>query len=246
MAEKPLPTGNELKLSRRDFSRFATAIFASMAVGKGLSELADGVTLGELPVYLQSREIGALEPISTNILGLDGNILSISDEKLLFDPSGTFFVPHRKFDYAHRTNRPHSIGEAYDIGANLFDIDANNVNGVLYAEHGLIPQLELELGRRSIHLKLPIVVDVNERGAKLGKPRHTYEKLIEYVASLSDPEYPLAVSTELKRGVFDIDALYQMFDIHQRYNVPVMMHAPDWAQLSQVVNEIATSQQAPG
>jgi hypothetical protein len=161
--------------------------------------------------------------------------LTITPEgKLLFEPSGEFFSPGRVFRYVHRANDVEFIHKAHDMGANLFDIDANDVDGAVYAEHGIVPQVELRLGSLGINLHLPVVVDQNEMELKLGMPTYKYEQLVACVASLSTADHPLAVSTELKRGNFDRATLVEMLNIHQRHNVPVIMHPTDPHQLDTI------------
>src|SRR5690606_16131863 len=124
-----------------------------------------------------------------------------------------------------RANDIEAIGRTYGNGAHLIDIAASNVNGVLYAEHGIVPQFESHPGELHIKSHLPMVIDRDEEEFKLGMPEYTYEALIAYVASLDTDENPLAVSTELKRGKFGRGVVSMLFDIHQRYDIPVRVHS---------------------
>lgn len=237
---------SDYKISRRDFLRSMTVAAGAVAVAYAGRELAEGVRFNKPPVRVVDKLIGDIEMRPERIFGKDGSILGFAGNALLFEPSQSsevdpetdFFVSDKVFRYIHRANRLDIISEAFEQGANLFDIDANNLDGVIYAEHGLVPKV----GDR----RLPVVVDVNERGIKFGRPAYTYEELVQFIGTRSkDCGYPLGVSTELKRGVFDFDAIHQLLDIHQRHGVPVMMHGPDSENILMIGNEIAAIYHEP-
>ncbi len=247
MNERLQYSTDEQGLSRREFFRRARNSFFGAAVLATGYRLTEGVSLNEPPLDLRTVSFGRhIENTQLSFGEIseksEERVMTITPEgKLLFEPSGEFFAPGREFSYIHRANSIEFIHKAHDMGANLFDIDANDVNGTVYAEHGIIPQLELRLGKRDINLKIPIVFDRGEEELKLGMPKYTYEELVACVASLSTPEHPLAVSTELKRGEFELLTLNEMLNAHQRYDVPVIMHPTDPLQLEMLGKEIASS-----
>lgn len=225
MAEQQISGTEEKKFSRREF-----ALFGAVAVAQVLTE---GAAFNRRPTREldNSKNIDAIELISSNVFGEEGGTLSTSRGKLLYDPYDNFFTPESKFSYIHRANRIVAIDEAYSEGANLFDIDINNVDGVLYGEHGLVPRVNMHLGRRDLSFWLPLVVDVNELALKIGRPKHKYEELVEYIASKSGSDNILSVSAELKRGRFNESTIREIIDIHHKYKVPVMMHSGQWSHL---------------
>lgn len=164
---------------------------------------------------------------------------------LLYEPSGLFFTPGREFEYVHRgANSLEAIKRSVEEGANLLDLDANDMHGDVRGEHGIIPQVTLRIGRQSINLHFPGVIDVNEKELRLGMPS-TYEELVAYVASLSTPDNPIAMSVELKRGEFEVETLEMMLGIHKKYNVPVIMHSPDSERLMAIGNKLAVLYNVP-
>lgn len=241
----PYSSGN-YEITRRDFLRAATAFVGATAVAYVGREICKGVRFNEPPVDVKDKSIGEVELLSSDVFGRGGGSLLVTGRTLLFDPvkgsvsepGGDFFVSDKVFRYIHRANKIDVINQAYEEGANLFDIDANNVDGVIYAEHGLVPQVG--------DSQLPLVIDVNEWGVKLGRPAHTYEELVQLIGILSKEHgRPLGVSTELKRGVFDFDAIHQLLDIHQRHGVPVMMHGPNSDNILSIGDEIAAVYHLP-
>lgn len=230
------------KISRRKLLAGGIG-FAALA----LHELPKDIALNKPPLDMHVVSVGRTiddvqlfsEKISEND---EEKVITVTPEgTVLFEPSGIFFAPGREFNYVHRGgNSREAILESYSKGANLFDIDANDVGGTVRGEHGIIPQFKLRLGRRSINLYLPAVIDINEEEVRLGMSS-TYEELIAYIASLNTPERPLAVSTELKRGEFDLGTLEKMFTVHRAYNVPAIMHSPDPERLVLVGNELAAA-----
>ena len=132
------------------------------------------------------------------------------------------------------------IENAYARGANLLDIDANDVNGTVYGEHGVVPQVKISLGRLGLHLHLPVVVDQNEEQIMLGMPP-TYEELLSHIHLLSTVERPIATSTELKRGDFTQNTLNETLAMHKEYNVPVIMHPTGSLKLDIIGDEAASS-----
>lgn len=233
-------------ISRREFLRATGAFIGAAAVAYAGREISNGVRFNEPPVNVRDKSIGEVEFRSSGIFGERGGALSVTGGTLLFDPSGdygidsgeSFFASGKNYRYIHRANKITVINEAYEDGANLFDIDVNNVGGVLYAEHGII----LQAGNR----RLPFVVDVNEWGVKFGRPAYTYEELVQLIGSLSkECGRTLGVSAELKRGVFDFDAIHQLLDIHQRHEVPAMMHGHDSENILLIGDEIAAIYHTP-
>lgn len=250
MREQPRPLVSEQKLSRRELFRRGRNAIAAAAIAAAAYKLNEGISLRQPPVVLKTVSVGRINEgvqlFSEVSPEADGKrpITITPEGELLFEPSGEFFAPGREFSYIHRANSIEVIHRAHSMGANLFDIDANDVNGTLYGEHGIVPQFDLSLGRLNIELQLPAVIDQNEAELKLGMPNDKYEELVACVASLSTAEQPLAVSTELKRGKFELDTLNKMLGIHQRYNVPAILYSPDPSQLEVMGNKIAQSYNA--
>ena len=89
-------------------------------------------------------------------------------------------------------------------------------------------------------MPIPAVIDINEGEYRAGMPLYRYEQLVAHIAALSkECGYPLAVSTELKRGEFDAETLIAMIDIHRKYGVPVLMHSTDQERLIEVGGIVA-------
>jgi hypothetical protein len=244
MSEQLRPLSDERKLSRRELIRRGAYALAATALAATAHRLTEGISLSEHPLILRTVSIDrmgeTIQLLTANNREIDEErVMSITSEgKLLFEPNGEFFSQGREFSYIHRANSTEVIHKAHDMGANLFDIDANDVDGTLYAEHGIVPQFEWSLGSLGVGFKVPAVVDQNEMELKLGMPKYKYEQLVACVASLSTAEHPLAVSAELKRGDFDRSTLEELLDIHQRYNVPVIVNPSEPHQLDVISNEI--------
>lgn len=239
----------EQRISRRKL--LLRSVGAAVAA-TSLYKLSEGVSLGTYPLEVRpvfvERFAEDVQLFSEEISeeGEEKLITITPEGKLLFEPSGMFFAPGREFKYVHRGgNSFKAIEEAYAKGADLFDIDANDVNGMVHGEHGIIPHVQLELGKLGINLYLPAVLDINEKEVKLGMPS-TYEELVAHIASLSTPERPLAISTELKRGEFELSTLERMVAIHQAYNIPAVVHSPDPERLTLVGSELAALYNIPG
>lgn len=245
---------NEKKISRRELIRRALFSTATIATARTLTE---GISLNTPPVEVRPRIISKdAEKISfTSELGTDtdrqGIITITSDGKLFYEPSENpgeeFFIDGEEGSYAHRSNTIESINIAYNNGANLFDIDANDVtdmNGTVYGEHGKIPRIKFKTAGIDVDFRLPLVLDQNEAEIKIGMP-DSYEDLIRYIAKLKkEGGRPLAVSTELKRGEFKPDTIYNiMLGIHQRHGIPVMMYHAD-PQIFEATANLITTQQS--
>lgn len=249
MTEHLPPLNGEQKTTstRRSFVTGLAAVAFALAADRGLSELRTGIRLNAPPLYMQTREFIDIELLSE----IDGGTFSKSIDKqsggrrLLFDPTGEFFIPGREFGYIHRGgNGLEDIERAYQVAVNemeageveflLFDVDLGEVQGKYYAEHGLIPRFEIKIGRRAIGVHYG-VVDVGEKEIALNLP-DTYESVVEFVGSLG---YPFAISVELKRGEYGPDEVKDVIDIHQRRGVPVVMQSPNPEQLLHVGNEVA-------
>lgn len=172
----------------------------------------------------------------------EGPVAVTPNGRLKFETSDqVFFYPDREIKYVHRTNDITAIDEAWEQGAELFDIDANRVGDTVYAEHGIIPQVNIKLGKFVIRRSLPVVLDANEKEFRLRMPDYTYEQLIAHIAHLKRRGRPLAVSAELKRGDFDVETLIKMLDIHREYDVPVLMHSPKPNHLKKTGRAVASA-----
>lgn len=217
MEDEPRLTGNE-GISRRKFLAFGGAVvLGAMPARVGIRLDAPPLEVKPVPMERENKDVRI-------ILEEDGseNIIRITlNGEVLYDPLGEFFVDGTR-EYVHRGgNSIESINEAYERGTELFDVDANDVNGVIYGEHGIIPHLDLA----GLGLHLPIIVDIDEGELMLGMP-NTYEELVAHIAYLSTYGRPLGVSVELKRGPFEPDTLSWMIATHRKYKVPVMVHTP--------------------
>lgn len=223
-------------LSRRAF--LAGVIGA--AATKKAGDLLDLVGISGYPLEVHTKSAG--RSAEDSFEAETGHIITVaSDGTLLIEPDGMFFAPEREFEYSHRGgNTFQSIEEAFAMGATLFDIDANAIGGGVYGEHGIVPQLEVSIGRRRIALRLPAVIDVNEKELKLGMPS-AYRELVAYIADLSTPERPLAVSVELKRGRFDLAAIESMLAVHREYGLPAILHSQNTEWLASVGGELAAT-----
>jgi hypothetical protein len=245
MSEQLRPLGDKQRLSRRELIRRGAFALAATALVGTAHELREGISLSEHPLILRTVSIDrmgeTMQLLTANDREVDEErVMSITSQgKLLFEPTGEFFSQGREFSYIHRANSTEVIHKAHDMGANLFDIDANDVDGTLYAEHGIVPQFEWNVGSFGVGFKVPAVVDQNEMELKLGMPKYKYEQLVACVASLSTAEHPLAISTELKRGDFDRDTLEELLDVHQKYNVPVIVNPSEPHQLEVIGDGIS-------
>lgn len=240
--ETTQPLGyEEQRISRRDLLIATRNILGAVAIATVCKKLSEGVAFNkpELLIELIANQRNEHTVHKLNHGADVEQQLSVTgDGRLLFEPSGQFFTDEREFTYIHRSgNSIESIYEAHRMGANLFDIDVNNVGGIIYGEHGLVPQINARLGRFSLRVALPIVIDIHEKEIILDKPKHTYESLVACAASLSTEENPLAISSELKRGNFDPETIEKLLRIHQVYNVPVIMHSPDTTWISKIAAE---------
>lgn len=152
-----------------------------------------------------------------------------SEANLLVDYRA-FFVPNRRLEIVHRGgNSIEAIDKAFLIkGANIFDIDANDHDGKIYGEHGII----LDIGGDN-HL----VFDPTEGRLTTVTPA-TLEELIKHVHSLSTPRNPLGVQIELKHGAFKEKTLKELIDILYKYNMPSII-IPNGRQkeLHKILNE---------
>lgn len=239
---------DDRKISRRALLVGAAGV---LMAAKAKDRLSEGISLSPPSLDVRAVSVNRADEgvqLLSEEVSEEGQekVVTITPEgKLLFEPSGMFFAPGREFNYIHRGgNSFEAIFESFTKGADLFDIDANDVGGRVHGEHGIIPQVKLKLGRRSVALHFPVVFDVDEKEFKLGMPK-TYEELIAYIASLSSPERQLAVSTELKRGEFEPDAIDAMLAIHQQYNIPAIMHSPDSERLTSTWHELAALYNLP-
>lgn len=138
---------------------------------------------------------------------------TLKDEKVLFKQHSQIKVGHRS------GNSIEDIDKAHAQGIQIFDIDANRVNKKTYGEHGWVAALGI--GDKSIEL---FVIDENEGEFKLGAPSHEVWELVSHIGKKSTPEWPLAVSMELKRGVFEPDSLKELFDTFEAYGVPALIN----------------------
>lgn len=247
MAERLRYPDDTPRISRRQF------IGGVMAAAAAAYMLPKGVSFNKPPLEVRPFVVGVtegdLQLFSEDIFenGAENIITVTRGGKVLVQPSGVFFTPGREFSYVHRGgNSFEAIDEAYSKGADIFDIDANDVGGTVYGEHGIIYQAELHLGDPGVRFgfHLPVVVDVNEEELRFGMP-NTYEELIAYIASLSTDERPLAVATELKRGEFKLGTLERMSAILQKYNVPAIIQSPDQERLALIGNELASVHDMP-
>lgn len=248
-AVERLQSLGERRLSRRAVLQLGAAVAVEALLIEGGHQLKEGVSFNKPPLTLRTVSIEKGEVYQPFLLTNDqepdnGTHLIITSEgRLLIEPDGQFFVDGRDFSYIHRANNVEMIQNAYDIGANMFDIDVNLVkttgikksaSGVLIAEHGIVPQVEVSIGGRAIRITLPGVIDINEKEVKLGMPKYTYEDLVAYIESLSTPENVLAVSAELKRGNFEPETLGEIIRIHKKYNIPAVIHSTDLEYLSMI------------
>lgn len=236
-----------IKISKNAFTRRQLlAGLGGLGCALATAELERGVMFAEPPLSIQTVLAGRVPEDTWEVSrGVDseygeGVLTYTSAGHLLYEPSGEFFFPDREFEYARRSNSADRIESAYDKGANLFDIDANDVNGTVYTEHGIVPQVKVRFGKYLLKSHFPGVLDINEEEIKFGMPS-TYEQLIALIGSLSTSKNRLAVSTELKRGDFELSTLYDMFAAHQEYNVPVIMHSPGLHRLKSIDTEIKFS-----
>lgn len=223
-------------LSRRAFLAGLIGAVATKKTGDLLSRAG----ISGYPLEVRTKPAG--RSAEDSFEAETGHIITLaSDGTLLIEPDGIFFVPGREFEYSHRGgNTFQSIEEAFAMGATLFDIDANAIGGGVYGEHGIVPQLEVGIGKRRIALRLPAVIDVNEKELKLGMPS-AYRELIAYIADLSTPERPLAVSVELKRGRFDLAAIESMLAVHRECGLPAILHSQNSEWLASVGGELAAT-----
>lgn len=237
MEQLPYRRVEKRKLSRRALLAGGIGAVAAAALRKIPKDISFGKPPLDVDMIPAGRMAGDIDSSAED--GIH-NVISITPGgKLLYEPSGLFFTPGKEFKYVHRGgNSLEAIYESYSKGGNLFDIDANDVHGNVRGEHGFIPQGTLRIGGLHLNLHIPVVLDVNEKEVKFGMPSG-YEELIAYIASLSTPERPLAVSTELKRGQFDPSTIEKMFAIHQAYNVPVIMYSLDNERLVAIGNQLA-------
>ncbi len=216
---------------------------AAIAVSIGVSEVAKDLRFSPPTLDIQPRLAGRIAGIGSERLfprddfeGERREIITITDkDHLIYEPDGEFFTEGREFNYNHRTNNPDFLLETYRAGANLFDIDINNHNGTLYPEHGIIVQI----GFKGLQLAA-FRIDVNEKRFSRGLPSQTYEEIVAFVSSLSTDENPLAISAELKRGEVTPGKIIEIFAVHRKYGVPVIIHSPRKGELREMSGEIAS------
>lgn len=192
--------------------------------------VTEGVSFNKPPLRLRSFTIG-MDPNDDirlfeehiNRIDDEGTIIRTADGKALFEPRGPFFSSDMNFLYGHRLgNSPERIEEAYEEGADLFDLDTSVYKGIIYVEHGIVlPQL---------------VVDVNEAEVKIGMP-HTFEEVIYCIASLSSEERQLAAALELKRGYYGEKEVRSILNTLDDYGVPAIVSPSDPGQLAFLGNE---------
>lgn len=235
MEDRLRPSGNEQKLSRREFLGRARDAIAAAAIIATTHELQEGVSFNKPPLALRTKSIvrtgesiHLLSGHTSDSEASDGESLVtiLRDGRLLFEPSGEFFdgTPRR---YIHRANSTEVIRRTHAMGANLFDIDANDVNGTIYPEHGIVPQYTVRLGKMGLHLHLAMVIDVDEQEVKLGMPSESFEGLIALIGDLNTTENPLAASIELKRGDWKQSTLEGMFGTLKQKDVPAIIKPSD-------------------
>lgn len=226
MTEHLQPNGNRKNISRRELLLLGRNTILAAAGLTTINMLSDGVSLDKPPPDVRKIDgVNRFKEIQFSSEGSpegrrQGLVTITAEHKLFFEPSGEYFTDDREYWYTHRANSIEHIYRAHKLGANVFDIDANDVDGTVWAEHGVIPQRDMN-GRR---MKLPMVFDLNEKEIKLGMPKYTYGELVAYIASISTVENPLAIFTEFKHGPFEPETVSRMLDDNQTHDVAVMMY----------------------
>ena len=241
---------NERKFSRRGL---IGGFIGSVAIGAAVAQLEKGIMLTPPPLEIKdatiSRTIEGVELYSISTLEEDGNesILTVSKGRLLYEPTGQFFG--YPMLYVHRggngrVTASEVLRKADQEGREgplILDVDANLVNGVVHAEHGIVYKSGLPLLRRLP----PFIVDIHEGELRLGN-LETYEEVVAHAAKLSgDYTRKIALSIELKRvddgTEFSVPVLHEMCAINQRYKVPAIMHSPNPNQFDAISREVASS-----
>lgn len=227
----------EARFSRRDVLRWGASAMAAAAITAASSESGIGVSFNkpQLEVYPRffgrtSEDVAGAQLLSFDHLETDReDVVSITKSgKILIEPDGYFFYPGRMFDYVHRGgNSFEAIHESYELGADMYDMDAIVVGPEVYGEHGMMFQLRLNLGWIGLKFEASLVFDPNEKEVTFGAP-NTYDELLAEMARLNRE---VAASTELKRGEFDRDKLRMMINAHLRHRIPAILHPTDPSQL---------------
>lgn len=216
MGEKFTPSLSENSYTRRDVLRLAVG----GTVALGIKKLESGVRLAPPKIEPKPFQLspGVLEMLHRS--EVDHGLTLSSPDRLYVETGFPFFVNESPINESHRAgNGIREIDKGYKEGIQLFDIDANDVGGVVYGEHGFVPTLKI--GR--FEFRIPCVIDINEREFKLGKPHKRIDELIKHVGNLSTPERPLGVKIELKRGTFKENALNGVLNSLETNKVPALI-----------------------
>jgi hypothetical protein len=198
-----IPRQTEQQITRREFLRLSGA--GALSILAFIAIRNRGVTL--LPPEIQARLMDYDLEVGTWALALN------------FIQTQKFFCRETKLYRAHRAgNTPEDTNKAFRLGANVFEMDLNIVNGKAFVEHGWFLQQDV-----SDH-ELNFVFDPAELKVKL-KPPHTFKEVIEHIASLSTPQKPLGVSMELKHGTYTPQVINSLIDTLLQYNVPALIQS---------------------
>lgn len=194
-------------------------ILAVGGIAFTLNRLERGVRLS--PPKIETKPFALEDDIDTLLHQAEADhAISLSTEDRLFVETSFEFFKQKGIKESHRSgNSIKEIKKAFKKGAQIFDIDANDIDGTIYGEHGLVPSMKLW----KLKVNAPFVLDVDEKEFKLGKPDRKFEELIRYIGKLSTPERPLGVKIELKRGEFNEGTMNEMFGSLEEFNVPAVV-----------------------
>lgn len=233
------PTYKKPTVHRREFLNRAFRIATAAAAIYGTHMLKKGVSLSPYPIEPHPLELNSDVITLINQAEAEGQITSINaNDRLFFEAGNKLFGTTPDIKVAHRSgNSIEAIKEAYGKGTQVFDIDANDVGGKVYGEHGIVPSIKIGKKR----LRLPFVIDVNEKKFKLGEPKNTLKEIVDFVGGLSTSQKPLGVSIELKRGEFKETTMYEMFEILKTNKVPAIIKIRSQEEL-EVAKRVQSSQ----
>lgn len=209
--------------TRRQFFKKSTAVaFSTAALAIENRLRIEGIRLDHPALTQSVLEIPqSINPINARVENVNAGIQQFGKNPVIFfDTKDPMFVPGSKYTVAHRAgNWPDDIEKAFKKNTQIFDIDANDVNGALYGEHGLLKQFFLK--------NLRLMIDVNEKELKLGLPRYPLETLFEKINSLSSPNFRLGAAIELKRGNFSIKTLSKLLALITEHDIPSIIFSND-------------------
>ncbi len=224
-------------ISRRRFMVGSAGLAASVVVGFADQKLKDGLIFDEPSLTPHFKRINAALPgIDIPLgraveLGYKKEFIRLnersfvhinSDGELIFQHIDAMFDLDREYNIPHRSgNRGHLIDEAIKLGADGFDLDANDTGIDIRAEHGLVGELDLGV------VSLGGVWDVDEGEIRSRIPR-TVVHVLDHIGSISRHNDPYIMEIELKRGTFaDQQRGTEMIGAISRNGLPTRIFSGD-------------------